>query len=53
MDQFRRIQTGKTGDIHMVLFKDKTLTTHHLLMVSMKQWWLEEMKNFKHLLGGT
>ncbi|MDA1039958.1 MAG: STAS domain-containing protein [Planctomycetota bacterium] len=22
MDQFRRIQTGKTGDVHMVAFKD-------------------------------
>ena len=25
MDQYRRIQTGKTGDIHMVLFKDKKI----------------------------
>ena len=25
MDQFRRIQAGKTGDIHMVLFKDKKI----------------------------
>ncbi|MFZ4638025.1 MAG: STAS domain-containing protein [Pirellulales bacterium] len=25
MDQFRRIQTGKKGDIHLVLFKDKKI----------------------------
>jgi anti-sigma B factor antagonist len=25
MDQFRRIQTGKTGNVHMVLFKDKKI----------------------------
>ena len=25
MDQFRRIQTGKTGDIHLVQFKDKKI----------------------------
>ena len=25
MDQFRRIQTGKAGDVHMVLFKDKKI----------------------------
>jgi anti-sigma B factor antagonist len=25
MDQFRRIQTAKKGDVHMVLFKDKKI----------------------------
>ena len=25
MDQYRRIQTGKTGDVHLVVFKDKKI----------------------------
>ncbi len=25
MDLYRRIQTGKTGDVHMVVFKDKKI----------------------------
>jgi len=31
MDQFRRIQTGKKGDIHMVLFKDKKILDDTML----------------------
>jgi len=31
MDQFRRIQTGKKGDIFMVLFKDKKILDDTML----------------------